>query len=208
MKRQAITTTLAVLLSAACAVAADVVLDAAKMDRYAVEFTGFAAVRSVVTAEANDLTAVRFDVEIHGGTLGNVTPWGWADTNNPWYGARGVLAIRADGASYDQGFVYYPPQRQWAPHFSVDPTPGSPGSGDEYELFDVVPAGMTWDVCIKLEGWLGGDIDLFSTAAGEMSSDQLTVGVTDTDPMPQTIPEPASLILLLVGTAVLLRRRV
>ncbi len=179
-----------VLALVGCAHAASVVLDAAAQDRHGVAFTGYAACRPIIdnSAGAADLTGVRFAIEIHAGTLGGIGGWTWTNADNPWYGARGAEALRPDGAQYTQGIVYYPPTQDWAPYFSVDPTPGAPGSGDEYELFGQVPAGMVWDYPVKILGWLGGDIDLFSTAAGDLTSDQLNVRVTDTDRGPRRCP--------------------
>ena len=101
---------------------ADLWMDAAEMDRYAVPFDGFAAVRAVVDNRlgATDLTNVRFKIEIHSGTFGSSQGWMWDDPSNPWFGVRTQAAFLADGSSYTQGDVYYPPTQEWAPAFQID----------------------------------------------------------------------------------------
>jgi len=207
-KVSAIATTIVCLLASAAS-AATVEMDAANQDRNGISFDGYKAVRPIIdnSASATALTNVRFKIEIHSGTLGGIGGWAWTNTENPWYGAAAEKRIRGDGAAYTQGIVFYPPTQQWAPYFDVDPTPGAPNSGDEYELFDTVPAGMVWDVAVKLIGWLGGDIEIFSTAEGDLTSTELTTTLYDSDPTPQTIPEPATVVLTLLGAVCLMKRR-
>lgn len=193
------------------AAAATMQMDAAQENRYGATFSGFAAVRPIIDnrqGKAN-LTNVRFKIEIHSGTLGGIGGWTWDNTDNPWYGARSAVDFTPGGAKYTQGIVYYPQSQKWAPYFSVDPTPGNPDDREnDYEIFDAVPVGIRWDHCVKISGWLGEDIELFSTAEGSLSSTQVTETLYDTDPGPQTAPEPAILsILLVVGVSFLRQRR-
>ncbi len=205
--KHAITLVLAIsFCTPAMASMLDISLDAASMDANGVPFDPtVAAVRSTVRAKDTALTNVRFKVQIHSGTLGDMQLWRWSDSNNPWFGAAEDTFVTMDGGTeYRQGWVLYPPTQEWGPHFTVDPTPGVPGG--EYEIFDTVPAGFTWDICLKLTGWDGSPIDLFSTAEGQMSSDQGTYLAFDSDPMPQTVPEPVSLAVLAIGSLYLFKR--
>ncbi len=73
---------------------------------------------------------------------------------------------------------------------------------------DIVPAGVELDYAMEFRSAdIGGTIELFSTAVGEVTSDQGSWSLTDTDPTPQTVPEPGALALLVAGAAVRLFRR-
>lgn len=193
------------------AAAATMQMDAAQEDRYGAAFSGFAAVRPTIDNRQGkaDLTSVRFKLEIHSGTLGGIGGWTWDNSDNPWYGARSAADFTPGGAKYMQGIVYYPQSQEWAPYFFVDPTPGNPNDWEnDYEIFDSVPIGIRWDHCVKIIGWLGDDIELFSIAEGTLSSTQVTETLYDTDPGPQTVPEPAILsILLVAGVGLVPQRR-
>jgi len=75
------------------------------------------------------------------------------------------------------------------------------------ELRDTVPAGFAWDICIKIIGLDGGQIELFSTAEGQAASDQGAWSVYDDDPTPQTIPEPGAISLIALGGAAIVLRK-
>ncbi|HUX00977.1 MAG TPA: hypothetical protein VMY35_08345, partial [Phycisphaerae bacterium] len=99
----------------------------------------------------------------------------------------------------------YPPTHEWGPAWHVDPTPDDDTNADDYILLDMVPAGLAWDNCFSVEG---EDVHLFqSPATAETSFNGETYTLYDSDPMPQTIPEPACLAVLLAGACFLLRRK-
>lgn len=187
-----------------------VVMDAAELDRFGAPLET-AAVRPIVdnSAGATDMTDVRFRID-YTGVLGGILHYSWGAVENPWYGAPGGAdAILHDGKLYRQGSVFYPPTGEWAPHFSVDPTPKDPEDWwNDYELFDTVPAGIRWDLCVKLLGLDGSPIEVFaSPARGVLAADGGEAIVYDDDPMPQTVPEPAALVVLIVGAAAMLRMK-
>lgn len=199
--------------AATAAQGADVIMDAADYNKDGNRFNGFAAVRPIVdnSRGVTDMTGVRFKIEIHSGTLGGIGGWDYSSPDNPWYGAKDGKDVQiVDGKKYTQGIVYYPPTHDWAPYFDVDPTPDDPDDWElnNYELFDTVPAGVRWDRCVKIIGWAGGDIELFSVAEGQLTADGANTTYFDTDSGPQTIPEPATLGLLVMGgLAVFCRKR-
>lgn len=198
-----IVTIAAVLMFAGIAAGAEVTMDAADYDKDGNRFSGFAAVRPIVdnAKGLTDMTGVRFKIQIHSGTLGGIGGWTYDNADNPWYGAKdGKDEQLVGGKRYTQGIVYYPPTQDWAPYFSVDPTPGNPGDPEnDYELFDTIPVGVRWDHCVKIIGWLGGDIELFSVAEGTLTADGSDATYYDTDSGPQTVPEPATIALIVVG---------
>ena len=199
---------LIVTLLAAPAFAVTQWMDAAELDKYG-DPLGFAASRIWIDNGdgVSDLTNVRFKLNWTGTAtgLGGLT---WDDPENPWYGSQNALPVQiVGGKKYMQGDVYYPPTQEWGPAFYVDPTPDNDmDPWNDYELFDAVPAGVAWDRCFDIQG---DDVHLFqSPASGETSFNGDTYSLYDSDPMPQTIPEPGVLALLLVGClAWNLRRR-
>lgn len=195
------TAMIAVLAIALVAQGATIEMDAAEQDRYGIEFEGYAAVRMIVDNRkgAETLTNVKFKVEIHSGCLGATPAWAWDDAGNPWHGVRTQSDFKTpDGKTYTQGIIIYQ-DNWWAPAFYIDPTPQNPGSGDEYEIFGSVPLGILWDRPTKLMGFMGGDIELFSTAEGTLDSDQITQTLYDIDEGPQTVPQPATCLMMGMG---------
>lgn len=187
-----------------------VVMDAAELDRFGAPLET-AAVRPIVdnSAGLTDMTDVRFRID-YTGVLGGIFHYGWSDPANPWLGAPGGAdAILHDGKLYRQGNVFYPPTREWAPYFSVDPTPKDAEDWwNDYELFDTVPAGIRWDLCVKLLPFGDSEIHVFSSPArGVLAADGGQTIVYDDDPTPQTVPEPAALVVLLIGAVGLLARK-
>jgi len=175
--------------------AAEVFLDGTEMD-------GFAAVRLFATAGDADMTNVRFQIVVHSGILHNCGQWTFDDPTCPWRLAEPARIPVGDGTFWTTGLVYYPHTREFAPIFQH-------GDADvTYEIRDTVPAGFTWDVAIKLEGLDGSDIELFSTAEGDLASDGWSAVLTDSDRSPQSAPEPTTVALLASGASLLsLRRR-
>ncbi len=211
---------IAVLFASECCGAVTMSMDAAEKDRFGVDIVGAAGVRFSLdnTAGDADVTDVLFKAEIHGGTVNDYTWWAWSDATSPWFGARNYEPISFGSLEYSMGMCYYSdnPYNQalgrggyYASAFQVDPTPDAPedpddpATWDDYILIGTVPAGWLWDIALK---FVGDDVDLFSTAAGEVVIDGVSTQLYDSDPLPQTVPEPASVLLMLIG-ALTLRRR-
>ena len=205
------------VLSSTAACSADVVcvLDAAECYADGTPMTGMAAWRAIIdnSEGTTALTNVRFHIEVHDGTVGGSEFWSFDDPTSPWCGAGELEMIAEDQhIRYVGGLICYPQTMEFAPGFTAEYLPGHPlYTGDPYRdtkyLFDTIPAGFVWDVPVKLIGWLGCDIELFSTATGQLDSNETTIVMTDTDPLPQTaVPEPSSLLLLSCGLLCLRRR--
>ncbi len=233
-----IATIATILLFAVAVTAADVVMDAAIVDRDGAALNDpHVRLTADNSTGLQDLTNVRFKIEIHSGVLGNAYLVTWDDPANPWYGARAKQqwAVTQDYIEYRIGRVYYPDNVYnrdldragcWAPAFSCEYLPENPNyqtppdglsemdlemwhwEHNHFELFDTVPVGLNWDMVLRLEGWLGQDIEIFSVAEGEMKTDQQNWTLTDPDTSPQTVPEPATVAMLIVGGAgIILKRR-
>lgn len=186
------------------------IMDAAELDRFGAPLET-AAVRPIVDNSAGvaDMTDVRFRID-YTGVLGGIFNYGWEDADNPWLGAPGGAdAVLHDGKLYRQGNAFYPQTGEWGPYFSVDPTPKDAADWwNDYELFDTVPAGIRWDLCVKLLPFGDSEIHVFSSPArGVLAAGGGETIVYDDDPMPQTVPEPAAVILLVVGVAAMLRTK-
>jgi len=184
-------------------------MDAAELDGEGNPLNGFVATRAFIDNRGGtaDLASVRFDLN----WTGEATAAGallWANPENPWYGASNALMRQMLGTvQYTVGTVYYPPTDEWGPYWNADPTPENDEDPEnDWEVFDSVPAGLAWDACMWVEG---EDVHLFmSPAAGETTFNGDTYTLYDSDPMPQTVPEPGVLALLAVGLlAWNLRRR-
>lgn len=70
-----------------------------------------------------------------------------------------------------------------------------------------VPSGWELDWTLRFDGIDGSRVEIFSIAASEVTSDQGTWDLTDSDPTPQTVPEPGALVLLVAGGVARLFRR-
>lgn len=206
------TATILFVLLLSAPVLGEVVMDAAELDRFG-EPLESAYVRLIVdnSVGTSAMTGVRFRINYAGEFIG-ISYCPWSDPANPWFGAPGGAdTVLRDGTLYCQGRVFYPPTKEWGPCFSVDPTPDDPPDPlypDDYVLLDTVPAGLRWDVCVKLLGTDGSAISVFaSPARGVLAADGGETVVYDDDPMPQTVPGPTGLILLALGGLCVLRRR-
>lgn len=228
---------LIICLTAVNSYAANIIFDAAEKDRMGIVLADpHVRMKADNRTGTLDMTNVLFHVDIHSGTLGNVYLVTWDDAANPWYGARAKQqwAVTQDEIKYSIGRVYYPDNAYnqglgragcWAPYFGCERLPGNsayqePPEGLEgielemwnydhncYELFNTVPIGLDWDMTLRLEGWMGSEIELFSVAGGELRSDQSTWTLSDADDTPQTVPEPGIISILCIGTALTLWRR-
>jgi len=183
-------------------------IDAAELDGEGNPLDGFVATRAFIDNRdgLTDLTDMRFALNWTGTATSLDGHGAWDNPENPWYGARNALPYQVvGGVGYSQGVVYYPPTHEWGPGWNVDPTPDDDTNSDDYILLDTVPAGLAWDNCFSVEG---EDVHLFqSPATAETSFNGETYTLYDSDPMPQTIPEPACLAVLLAGACFLLRRK-
>ncbi len=220
MLNRTIAIVLATTLLASIAQAAPVMyLDAAEYDVDGNKFDNYAAIRPRIDNRlgTEDLTNVSFRVEIHSGSQTGWGGWHWDTPGNPWLGAPDMLQGKQilDNVSYRAG--YSQSGEIWQPLFRCERLVGHPdyvapwpmpGGGFINEnLFDIsgtIPAGLLWDFYAKIIG----DVELFSTAEGELASDQITEILYDTDPLPQTaIPEPATMVVFGIGAMGLLARR-
>ena len=195
---------LSILLFPPAAIAAEpsAWMDAAETFLDGTEMDGFAAVRLFAQAGDADLTNVRFQIVVHAGTLHNSHAWLYGDPTCPWHLVKPMLVPRGDGTFWTTGLLYYPRLKQFAPIYLYDL-----GDGNTEEIRDTVPAGFTWDVAIKLEGLNGEDIELFTEASGDLTSDTWSTALFDSDRSPQSVPEPAAIALLAAGAALLTLRR-
>lgn len=149
------------------------------------------------TQGATDLVNVRFTMN-YTGTINGVFDLWWDNPANPWLGASNAQwEFLIDGDLWIAGVIYYPPTHEWGPTFR--PEGGMPDTVRK----DVVPAGCSWDAVMAISG---PDVKLFaSPASGDLTIDGVTTTLYDWDPLPQTIPEPFSAVVLL-GVLFLKRR--
>ena len=196
-------TFLTVALLAAPAFGVTQWMDAAELDRSG-QPLGFAGVRAFIDNRAghSDLTDVLFKFNWTGQStmLGGIT---WIDPRNPWFGASNANYFQVlNGLYYITGTIYYPPTREWGPYFEIWSDPE--GMGPKWGIEETVPAGLVWDACMFVQG---PDVRLFhSPASGQTSFDGQTYVLYDDDPMPQTVPGPGVMILLVLGAAIIRRR--
>ena len=188
----------------ALAARADIIMDAAEFDRNGIPLVGFAAVR--VRVDQKDAAKdVRFKIE-HTGDFDGYSRWLSDDPENPYLDAPDSAAVQVvDGAQYISGFGCYPATDELVPVFVVDLTPKLDDPWNDITLTGEIPAGVVWDVPIKVHG----DVKLFhSPAVGSITIDGVTSALTDDNPIPQSaIPEPTTLALLATGGLVALKRR-
>ena len=183
-----------------------VVFDAAELDGQGQPLE-WPALRMVVDNRegTEPLSNVRFHPEVMGDWTGGFY-WSADDPDNPFYGApQSEAEFLVDGIKYSRGWVVYPPTREWAPGFTADPTPDdNTDPENDWDIFDEVPAGLWWTLEMAVTGT---DVHLFaSPAEGDLTIDGATTTYYDTDRMPQSVPEPAALAVLLVGFCALSRR--
>jgi len=196
-------TLLAVGLCALAASAAEpeAFMDAAEVFSDGTEMDGFAAVRLSATAGDTDLTNVRFKMDVRSPAFWQPQNWVYDDPTCPWHLAKPARVPVGDGTFWSVGLVWYTHTAELAPIFLRW------GEEVTYEIRDTVPAGYTWDIAVKITGSGGADVELFSTASGELLSDDWSATLLDPDRSPQSVPEPASLVLLACGGLPLLLRR-
>jgi len=210
---------LSVCILAATAPAAIPSIDAAELDLAGNPLSpdsSFAGVRltldnrtspagSPAAAPGADIEDVRFRMTWTG-TLFGVGAWGLEDPENPWRGADMPGFYQTlDGVRYTIGIGMGP--GGWiSPFWVADPTPENDMDPENnWELKGVVPAGLTWDIAWK---FFGEDVHLFhSPAQGDLEMDGATLTLYDADRTPQTVPEPATLAMLVVGAVAIVRRR-
>ena len=177
-------------------------MDAAETFLDGTEMDGYAAVRLFAQAGDADLTNVRFKIEIRSPESYNFDGWLFDDPACPWHIAEPARVPHGDGTFWTTGLVYYPAAQEFAPWFYYDL-----GNGNTEEIRDTVTAGFTWDVAIKITGTAGADVELFSEASGNLTSDTWSATLVDSDRSPQSVPEPATLALLAAGVCLLSLRR-
>ncbi len=176
------------------------VLDAAELDRYGdpLEYQGSSMVawRATIdnTGNVEDITGVRFKMNFTGTVNAMPNVW-WTEPINPWFGASNARwEFTVGPITWQAGRVYYPPTMEWGPAFLNMST--------SEVVHDTVPAGCSWDAVMA---FAGPDVKLFqSPASGDLTVDGVTTTLYDDDPLPQSIPEPFSLVILL---SVLLLKR-
>lgn len=198
--------TLLVILLVAGTIHADVVMDAAELDRFGAKLEHVSCRLIVDNSKGlTPMTDVRFKIN-YTGQMAGTQGYLWSDPANPWYGAKGAQdEWLVGGKKYSQGTVFYPPTKLWGPYFRVDPTPENPDDMEnDYGIFDTVPAGICWDRPFKFFSWPGSEIKLFhSPAEGVLTADGSDTTLYDSDRTPQTVPEPATMLLLAAGGMIL-----
>jgi hypothetical protein len=185
--------------------AAAATLDAAELDIHGnpliYDGTPFVAWRCTVDNRegVTDLVDVRFKMNWTGDAVPISDMW-WDNPANPWYGAPNVdLDFFIDGVWWHSGVVWWIATQEISPVFTPE------GALPDPSTWGVVPVGCSWDA---IKGMKGEDVALFqSPASGDLSIDGVVTTLYDYDPLPQTIPEPATLLLLSAGGLAALRRR-
>jgi len=190
-------------------------MDAAELDGLGAELTneqGYLAPAFRLIVD-NTLGTVALDspkFTIDRSTTGGWGGWLWDDPDNPWYGARGGADVfMHDGKKYTvaTALTGYYPDDYWTFEFHVDPTPANPDDIWNDRWVSEVPIGIRLDTVIRLSN-RGEDVRLFaSPSQGEFTANDETTTLYDYDRGPQTIPEPATACILMMGLGLMGRRR-
>ena len=189
-------------------------------------FEGFRALRLQYdnSGSSNDVEGVRLKLDVHNGYIMGLSGCIVDDVDNPWCGnITSQQVTYKDDKEYSFANVYYPGTQEASvgykikflpshPEYTPLPETWDPNDIDTWDelanteqVLDIIPAGIICDTAYKFLGT--EDFEIFSVSQSTLTHDFQTTILTDSDPTPQTVPEPGTLLVTLAGVGLLSRKK-